>query len=126
MKTYVFETVATMKEYNYKKYWIDSGIVKRIAFTGENLKEALEKYIDRVNEARIVTISKNAMKNKSPMYIDVDGEAVQKGYVITAKTYIEDRSENISCYQYCELWVEIYERNPSTLRRNEHETLFFQ
>lgn len=110
MKTYVFETVATMKEYNYKKYWIDSDIVKRIAFTGENLKEAIEKYIDRVNEAGIVTISKNAMKNKSPMYIDVDGEAVQKGYVITAKTYIADRSENISCYQYCELWVEIYER----------------
>ena len=110
MKTYVFNTVASMKSYNYKKYWIDPEIVRELAFNSDTLSEALEMYIDRVNEAGIVTISKNAMKNKSPMYIDIDGEAVQKGYVITAKTYIEDRSENISCYQYCELWVEIYER----------------
>lgn len=28
MKTYLFETSATMKEYNNKNWWIDSGIIR--------------------------------------------------------------------------------------------------
>lgn len=30
MKNYIFKTMATMKEYNNKSWWIDSGIVRDI------------------------------------------------------------------------------------------------
>jgi len=44
MKKYIFETTATMKEYNNKKWWIDSGIVPRFTIAAANAREALELY----------------------------------------------------------------------------------
>jgi hypothetical protein len=70
MKNYIFKTTATMKEYNCKKYWIDSGIVGEIHIAAENVQEALEKYRAIVEEKHCITISNNAIKNKSKMYVD--------------------------------------------------------
>ena len=108
MKNYIIKTTATMKEYNNKKWWIDSGIVHEIRVDAENVKQALKKYQEVVMERDYIEISENALRCKKPMYIGTpSGEAKQVGYVITGKTEFEDR-ENYRCStQYIDLWVTI-------------------
>lgn len=107
MKKYLFKTTATMKEYNNKKWWIDSGIIREITINAENIEKAIEQYREKVIEDDYINISKNALKNKSPMYIDsTNGEPIQCGYVITASTEFDnDRRGWIK--QYIDLWVTI-------------------
>lgn len=108
MKKYLFKTTTTMKEYNNKKWWIDSNIVRDKYINAENLNEALEKYRELVKENEYILISNNAMKTKSAMYIDtVNGETKQVGYVITGKTEFEDRENYKWSEQYIDLWVSI-------------------
>ena len=108
MKKYLFKTTATMKEYNNKKWWIDSNIIRDKYINAENINEALEKYKNLVEEKEYIIISNNAIKNKNPMYIDTpDGETKQVGYVITAKTDFEDRDNYKWSTQYIDLWVTI-------------------
>ena len=107
MKKYLFITNATMKEYNNKKWWIDSNIIRDKYINAEDINKALEIYKTLVEEKEYVTISNNAMKNKSPMYVDTtDGNSKQVGYVITAKTNFQDDNYNWSM-QYIDLWIEI-------------------
>ena len=107
MKKYLFKTTATMKEYNNKKWWIDSNIVSDKYINAENLNEALEKYKNLVEKKDYITISNNAIKNKNPMYVDTtDGKTKQVGYVITAKTEFQDDNYKWST-QYIDLWVSI-------------------
>lgn len=108
MKQYIFKTTATMKPHNNKKWWIDSGIVREIHITAENVREALEKYREAVAEKYYIDISRNAIKNKSEMYVDTaTGECKQVGYVITGKTDFEDRDNYKWSTQYIDLWVTI-------------------
>ena len=108
MKEFIFKTTATMKEYNNKKWWIDSGIVREIRITAENVREALKQYREIVSEKFYIEISDNAIKCKSPMYIDTaSGECKQVGYVITGKTDFEDRDNYKWSSQYIDLWVTI-------------------
>lgn len=107
MKNYIFKTTATMKEYNSRKWWIDGGIVTEKRISAENLKQALDKFAEMVEEQHYITISKNALANKSPMYIDTAaGEPKQTGFVITGKTDFQDDFGQWSG-QYIDLWVEI-------------------
>lgn len=107
MKNYIFKTTATMKPYNNKKWWIDSDIVGEIRIAAENVREALEKYRAIIEEKHYITISNNAIKNKSEMYVDtVTGETKQVGYVITGKTEFQDNFYRWS-EQYIDLWVTI-------------------
>lgn len=86
MKNYRFHTVTTMKEYNRDKWWIDRDIVKDMIISADSVKEALSAYREKVEE-QYISISDNAMKRKSAMYRESkDGESVQVGYVLTAKT----------------------------------------
>lgn len=96
MKNYIFKTTATMKEYNCKKWWIDSGIVDEIRIAAENVREALEKYRAIVKEKHYITISNNAIKNKSEMYVDT----------ATGETEFQDDFYRWSA-QYIDLWVTI-------------------
>lgn len=108
MKTYRFETTATMKEYNRRNWWIDSGIVRPVEIDADDLKTALEAWREVVEYKNYIEISKNAMKTKSPMYIDgSDGDPVQVGYVITGKTDFEDRDRYRTTTQYIDLWVTV-------------------
>ena len=108
MKKYIFKTTTTMKEYNREKWWIDSGIVREIQVEAENVKQALEKYRAIVEKSHYITISNNAIKNKSPMYVDTaSGGTKQVGYVITGKTEFEDRENYRWSTQYIDLWVRI-------------------
>lgn len=105
---YRFNTDVTMKAYNRDKYWIDRDIVPEIKLSADNLKDALKMYADDVNELACIEISKNALKTKSAMYRDsISGVPKQIGYVLTGKTLIENRSDDVSCYQYVDLWTEI-------------------
>lgn len=61
MKNYIFKTTATMKEYNNKKWWIDSDIVGEIRLTAPNVAEALKKYKEKVAEKFYIDISRNAL-----------------------------------------------------------------
>lgn len=107
MKNYIFKTTATMKEYNARKWWIDSGIVREIQVNADNLKSALCQYQEAVKETAYIDISDNAIKNKVPMYRDTEtGEPKQVGYVITGKTDFQKDSGEWST-QYIDLWVTV-------------------
>ena len=67
---YIFKTTATMKEYNNKKWYIDGGIVSDMRINADSVENALEIYRERVEEKHYITISKNAIKNKSEMFVD--------------------------------------------------------
>ena len=101
------KTDATMKPYNNKKWWIDSGIVGEILVDAENIQKALEQYAEAVREKYYIDISKNALKNKEPIYRDsANGEPTQCGYIITAKTdFNNDYQGWVS--QYIDLWVTV-------------------
>lgn len=110
MKTYRFDTITTMKEYNNNRYWIAANIVCPLIVDSDNLKKALESYKKHVEETGGITISNNAMKNKSAMYNDcADGSTIQTGYVITGKVEIYDDEKRTWTSQYIDLWVKITE-----------------
>lgn len=68
---YIFKTTATMKEYNNKKWYIDGGIVSDMRINADSVENALEIYRERVEEKHYINISKNAIKNKSEMFVDL-------------------------------------------------------
>ena len=97
-----------MKEYNSKKWWIDGDSVPELAVEAEDLKEALGKYKEHVEQKAFIDISKTAMKEKQPMYIDTkSGDPLQIGYVITGSADFEDESSHFK-KQYVDLWITIY------------------
>lgn len=103
--TFIFKTTTTMKEYNARKWWIDSGIVREIQITADNLPAALEQYREIVEEKHYISISAHAIKNRNPMYIDTPDGEKQIGFVITGKTDFESNYKWIT--QYINLWVTV-------------------
>lgn len=104
---YQFKTTATMKDYNCRKWWIDSGIIGEITMEAETLQKALERYRETVHDKYYIDISKNALKTKEAMYRDnANGEPQQCGYVITAKEDFDNGSRGWVT-QYIDLWVTI-------------------
>lgn len=105
---YIFKTTATMKEYNNKKWYIDGGIVSDMRINADSVENALEIYRERVKEKHYISISKNAIKNKSEMFADLLGGSVkQVGYVITGKTEFDRGDYSGYSTQYIDLWVTI-------------------
>lgn len=106
--TYLFRTTATMKPYNNKNWWIDADIIRNVYIEADNVNEALLFYQETARDRYGVNISNNAIKNKSPMYIDTaSGEVKQKGYVITAQTDFRDDNRYKWVTHYIDLWVDI-------------------
>lgn len=105
---YIFKTTATMKEYNNKKWYIDGDIVSDMRINADSVENALEIYRERVEEMHYISISKNAIKNKSEMFVDLsDGSVKQVGYVITGKTEFDRGDYSGYSTQYIDLWVTI-------------------
>lgn len=103
---YIFETVVTMKEYNNKKWWIEPNIVTKKTIKADTIVAALERFRVLVEEEHYISISDNAIKNKSPMYIDTENGAKQTGFVITGKADFQtDDGRWVS--NYIDLWVDI-------------------
>lgn len=104
---FIFKTNATMKPHNYKKYWIASDIIGEKQIEADNLSGAIRTYAERVENENYITISKNAIKNRVPMYRDMkDGSAKQIGFVFTAQSEFNDDYKRW-VKQYIDLWVEI-------------------
>ena len=104
---YQFKTTATMKPYNYKKWWIDSNIVREITVEADTITAAVKEYQKEVRDRFYIDISDNAIKTKSPMYIDTKtGEPVEVGYVITASADF-DNNHRGWIKQFIDLWVEV-------------------
>ena len=104
---YIFETTATMKDYNAKKWWIDSDIVRPVEICADSLKSAIEKWRGIVIDRDFIDISKNALKTKTPMYIDKKNGPMQVGYVITGKMEFDKGDYSGYSTQYIDLWVTI-------------------
>ena len=65
-------------------------------------------YPERVEEKHYITISKNAIKNKSEMFVDLsNGGVKQVGYVITGKTEFDKGDYTGYSTQYIDLWITI-------------------
>lgn len=106
--TYIFKTTTTMKEYNHKKWYIDGDIVSDMRIDADSVENALEIYRERVKEKHGINISKNAIKNKSKMFVDLsDGGTKQAGYVITGKTEFDKGDYTGYSTQYIDLWITI-------------------
>ena len=116
MNKYLFKTTTTMKDYNCKKWWIDSNIIKDLTITADTIQTALKEYQRIVKERFCIGISDNAIKNRNNMYIDTDNGTIQNGYVITAKSdFFEDRDNYKYTQHYIDLWINIsIVRNPFT------------
>ena len=97
-----------MKEYNNKKWYIDGGIISDMRINADSVKNALEIYRERVEEMHYISISENAIKNKSEMFADLsDGSVKQVGYVITGKTEFDRGDYSGYSTQYIDLWITI-------------------
>lgn len=106
MKKYIFKTNATMKEYNRKNWWIDKDIIPEYRIVADSVVDALGKFAQLVDDNQCITISKNGIKNRQPMYIDTPNGVKQVGYVLTASTDLQDNNYHL-VKQYIDLWVEI-------------------
>lgn len=104
---YILKTKARMKEYNDKKWYIDTNIISDMSINADSVGNALEIYRDRVEEKYNINISRNAIKNKSEMFVDTDNGVKQVGYVITGKTEFYKGDYTGYSTQYIELWVTI-------------------
>ena len=105
---YIFKTKATMKDYNCAKWFVDSDIIPEMRINANNVESALFVYRERVNEDSPVSISHNAVKNKTEMFVDTpDGGTKQVGYVITGKTEFDKGDYTGWSTQYIDLWVTI-------------------
>ena len=104
---YRFETTATMKEYNSAKWYIDGGIVRPVEVEAEDLKTALKEWRQTVIDRDYIEISNNAIRNKSPMYIDTADGPKQIGFVITGKTEFDKGDYSGYSTQYIDLWVSV-------------------
>lgn len=104
---YIFKTKATMKDYNCAKWFIDSGIVSEMCINADSVERALVVYRSRAEECG-VSISQNAIKRKSAMFVDMpDGGAKKVGYVITGKAEFDKGDYSGWSTQYIDLWVTI-------------------
>lgn len=104
---YIFKTKATMKDYNCAKWFIDSGIVSEMCINADSVERALVVYRSRAEECG-VSISQNAIKRKSAMFVDMpSGDVKQVGYVITGKTEFDKGDYSGRSTQYIDLWVTI-------------------
>lgn len=102
---FLFNTTATMKEYNRKKWWIDAKIIPNITIEADTIKEALKTYQKIVLEKHCITISDNAINKKNNMYKDTQHGPQQTGFVITGKAVFENNYKWTA--QYIDLWVDI-------------------
>ena len=50
MNEYIFRTHATMKPYNSRYWWIDSGIITEKRISADNVAAALEQYREQVQD----------------------------------------------------------------------------
>lgn len=103
---YIFQTVATMKTYNNKKWWIDPDIITDKTIEADTIDAAIEQFRVLVEDKHYIFISKNAIKNKSPLCVDTENGVKQIGFVFTGKSDFQTDSGRLVS-NYIDLWVDI-------------------
>ena len=118
MNKYMFRTTATMKPYNSHQWYIDNRIIPTKYIEANNLREALSAYAKEASSRHYITISANALRTKSPMYIDskTGHESQQVGYVITGKTEMQ-REDGTWSTQYIDLWTSVDIITPADFKK---------
>lgn len=104
MKTYLITTRVYMKDFYNRDFWIDENIVRTRRIEAGSANEAFELFIEKIKELGIVDISKNALKNKRPVYIDLVGnvQIVQSGWCVMGSVLFENGKR-----KYMDLLIEI-------------------
>lgn len=107
MNTYLVKPCCTMKEYNRDKWFIMSDIMKEREIAADSVNECLALFRELAYNESYITISKSAIKNKRPMYIDTAAGVKQVGFVLTGLTEFEDRDNRKYSKQYIDIWLTI-------------------
>ncbi len=93
-------------------YWIDIRNQKQ-AIVAETLDEAIDKFVEFMEERNFVSISKTARKHPAMMYCDCkDGSTKEIGRVFKASMEIDfgDGSSHADWRRkWCDVWTEVYE-----------------
>lgn len=100
---FIFKTTTTVKN---PKYWILSDIISEFKIDTNDLTTAIEEFRNFA-EKQDISITNNAIKCKSPMYIDTLNGTKQVGYTFNASTDIYDDDTQRFTKQRLALWVEI-------------------
>lgn len=108
MTTYQFNFSVTP---SHKGYWIDI-VNQKHAISADTLDEAIDKFVEFMEEKHFVTISKTARKHPSTMYCDYkDGSTKEVGRVFKASMEIDfgDGSSHADWRRkWCDVWTEVY------------------
>lgn len=72
-----------------------------------NLSEAIDAFVEELNDRFNLSISRTAKKNPQKMYRDTDKGAVQVGYVFKASTEVDFDRRWVK--KYADIWTEIAE-----------------
>ena len=108
---YLFKTNTVTGETATKKgYWIDNDCIEDKLIIADDIKSALAEYKKFVKDKHDIDISANAIKTRTPMYIDLKtGGSKQIGYVLKAKAEFEHCKDGYIKWipEYIELWIEI-------------------
>lgn len=78
-------------------------------FSAENLADALQLFRNYMEDSQFVTISKTAIKNPAPMYVDIEGQDEPKQVGLVFKSSMEIEFDSGWKRRYTDTWVEIKE-----------------
>ncbi len=109
MANYLFNTKVTLnrKEDIRRGWYIDENYVRPISVNNDKgVKDALKEYVKIVQEKYDINISESALKNKEPMYVDINGRPKQVGYIIVGSTEMTDEKD-VYRKKYISLWIQI-------------------
>lgn len=87
--------------------WWSSYRNESIKVHADNLNEAIDAFVEVLNDKYDMSISRTARKNPQKMYRDTDKGAVQVGYVFKASTEVDFDRRWIK--KYADIWTEITE-----------------
>lgn len=108
MNTYLFKTSACVKPCDYKKWWVDRKVIGDFTVQSDSFLNAIAEFAENCN-GKGYSISKNAIKNRQPIYHDSrKGDPVQTGFVFSAKTIFFDENRGKWINKYIDLWVDIF------------------
>ncbi len=104
---FLFKTDTFLKPYNEKKWYIDYNYINNQYISAANIKQAIDEYQKILLDEYYITISKTAIKTKSPIYVDDEnGHPIQLGYTFTASMDFYDDNYKV-VKNYLDLWTTI-------------------
>lgn len=104
---YLMKTRTRVKPADSGKWWIDSDYIKDKIIVADSPKEALDRYAEEENNDFRVSISKNAIAKREPMYINTVDGIKRVGWIVTGKTLFDKGDYSGYVDKYIDLCIEI-------------------